>query len=115
MATDTESLDKLERRVREGLSPDDQFLVDAFREGVAVEELLSNEGGRALLAECVNTGKAAFSALMSTGLQPTDEQRYLQELRLAVSMARMLSRMVGAGRAAEQRLLSSDSEISSTP
>lgn len=115
MTADTESLNMLERRVREGLSPDDQFIVDAFREGVAVEELLSTEGGRALIAECVNTGKSAFSALMNTGLSEQQERQALHDLRVAVGMARMLSRMVSAGREAERRLLSDNPEISSEP
>jgi hypothetical protein len=113
MGTTDESLDKLERRVREGLSPDDQFILDALKEGVAVEELLASEGGRALLAECVNTGKAAFSALMTTDLSERDERRHLLDLRVAVGMARMLSRLVGAGLAAERCLISDEAGISS--
>lgn len=115
MSQDTESLDKLERRVRDGLPPDEQFVIEALKEGLAVDTLLASDGGRVLMMECIRTGIPAFQRLLDPAISSDDERRALHDLRVAAGMLRMLSETIGAGNQAERRLTTDDADLPLEP
>lgn len=105
-----EALAEMERRVREGLGPE-QFLVDHLLVGEGLQQLLNLPAGKALIAEST-LGALTYLRMLAdeTPPSPEEERKALLALRLNIGILRRMVLIVKQANTAAETMISDDIE-----